>query len=111
MGAFAFAYGFRAFVAPAVAEHLVSGGASGLTQVIVRIIERIAGGLTPEMFNTLDSIIFFLVNVPLFFLAWFKIGKRFTVTTFVNVLCVSIFIKILPNDMMIQLLELYLLAY
>ena len=51
------------------------------------------------MFNTLDSIIFFLVNVPLFFLAWFKIGKRFTVTTFVNVLCVSIFIKILPNEM------------
>ena len=42
ISAFAFAYGFRAFVAPAVAEHLVSGGASGLTQVIVRIIERIA---------------------------------------------------------------------
>lgn len=93
-----FAYGFRAFLAPSGAEHMVSGGASGITQVIIKAYERLAGEVSPEMFTTLDSIIYFVINIPLFILSWFKIGRRFTVTTFVNVLCVSLFIKILPNE-------------
>lgn len=97
LSAFAFAYGFRAFVAPADTAHLISGGASGLTQVIIKIIERFSGNINDDTFKTLDSVIYFMINVPLFFLAWFKIGKRFTVTTFVNVLCVSLLIKVLPD--------------
>lgn len=96
LSAFFFAYGFRAFISPTgVPNHLVSGGASGISQVLVKII-MIFETNAPE--KTLQSIVYFVLNVPLFILSWFKIGKRFTILTFINVLCVSLFIEILPNN-------------
>lgn len=35
---FLFAYGFRSFIAPTGAEHMVSGGASGISQVLIQIL-------------------------------------------------------------------------
>lgn len=96
LSAFCFAYGFRAFISPlATSEHLISGGASGIAQVLVKIILIFFHSGAEK---TLTSIIYFSLNIPLFILAWFKIGKRFTILTFINVLCVSLFIEILPES-------------
>jgi uncharacterized membrane-anchored protein YitT (DUF2179 family) len=52
------------------------------------------------------SVLYFVINIPLFFLAWKGIGKRFTIFTLINVLEVSLFIKLLTIDNMIWIQEL-----
>ncbi len=103
LSAFVFAYGFRSFIAPnrEGVAHLISGGVGGISQVIVQIIEVICihvSGKTPDQ-KLITSILYFAVNIPIFVLAWFKIGKRFTILTFINVLMVSIFNEVLPESM------------
>lgn len=101
ISAFVFAYGFRAFtarVSDPVSMHLISGGASGLSQVVVRIFSLFRSENNPELDKTLQSILYFIINVPIILFAWFKIGKKFTFYTLVNVAFVSIFIDIIPED-------------
>lgn len=96
--AFIFAFGFRAFIATTGTGHsLVSGGVSGLSQTVVKIIEllNINGSLDT---NTLQSIFFFLLNIPVLILGWFGVGKRFTILSLINVACVSLFMQIIPGS-------------
>jgi len=103
ISAFTFAYGYRAFIAPEpitvdgsiVNPSLISGGASGTAQIFLRIFQIF--GYTGNEY-TMTSICFFLINVPLFYVAWKKIGKRFTILTFVDVVLCSIFISYLPYE-------------
>ena len=60
---FLFAYGFRSFIAPTGAEHMVSGGASGISQVLIQILLFPFPNLDSTM---LQSIFYFLINAPLF---------------------------------------------
>lgn len=57
---------------------LLAGGTAG--------IALLSANLLPMGFGTL----FFLVNVPFYFLAWTQVGKRFTVNTFISVTTVSV---------------------
>ncbi len=99
VSAFLFAYGFRAFIAPGGDyPHLVSGGASGLSQVMVKIAELCNIKMNDEQRNMFQSLFYFGINVPLFILAYFKIGKRFAILTFLNVISVSLFISWIPVD-------------
>ncbi|MFZ4355597.1 YitT family protein, partial [Enterococcus gallinarum] len=41
-------------------------------------------------------------NVPLFFIAWKKIGKKFTIFTFITVTLTSLFMHIVPQTVMTQ---------
>lgn len=115
--AFLFAFGFNCFMDLAnVAslpkfdpsqnsvsfQKIVSGGASGFSQVIVLIIELIyeafngvgsSNGVIPE--SLLNSILYFVINVPLLFLAWFGIGRRFAIFTLINVIETSLFINLM----------------
>lgn len=92
---FLFAYGFRSFIAPTGAEHMVSGGASGISQVLIQILLFPFPNLDSTM---LQSIFYFLINAPLFILSWCRIGKKFTIFTFINVLLVSVFINLIPES-------------
>jgi len=102
ISAFTFAYGYRAFISPeSIYESgvitnpsLISGGASGTAQIFLRIFQ-ICGYTGNEY--TLTSIFFFVINIPLFYVAWRKIGKRFTILTFVDVVLCSIFISYIPS--------------
>lgn len=59
-------------------QGLLTGGAAG--------IALLGSHMTSLNFGTL----FFLVNLPFYFLAWTQIGKRFTFNTFISVSLVSL---------------------
>lgn len=42
------------------------------------------------------GVVFFLVNLPFYLLAWFRMGPRFTVKTFIAVAMVSTFVEVFP---------------
>lgn len=96
ISAFALAYGYRTFTAPEGAPSLISGGASGFSQVLVTIINLCGFNSVPA--KDLQSILYFVVNIPLFILAWFKIGKKFTIISLINVGLTSILISYIPNS-------------
>lgn len=97
VSAFCFAYGFISFISPGGDyQSLISGGASGMSQVLVSIV-KIFFHVEMEA-NYLQSIFYILINIPLFFLAFYKIGKRFAILSLVNVALVSLFIAVIPQD-------------
>ncbi len=77
---------------------MVSGGASGFSQVVTRILSFTgmfkAGSGIEE--NTIISILYIAINIPFLILAWTKIGKKFTIYTLLNIGFSSMFLKIIP---------------
>ena len=106
ISAFSYALAFRLFIHPSIATMnsvsgrqvlFVGGGVSGLSQNFVKLIYDILGfKLVAE--NVLQSILYFLLNIPVFILGWLKIGKRFTIFSIINVFLASIFISLIPQS-------------
>ncbi len=119
LSALIFAYGFRAFMSPSIncVQHwqegattvnaLISGGASGMSQAIIKFIEMFPGVHLLEMETTLVSILYFVINVPLFLLAWFKISKQFAVFTLINVAFFSLFNQVIPDEWIYKVVNIY----
>ncbi len=90
-----FAFGFCAFITPASGTnslHIATGGVSGVSQTIA-LIMRLCGA--PEAItgnNTIQSVAYFVINIPILIFAFFKIGKRFSIYTALNVGLSSLFI-------------------
>lgn len=74
-GSFLYAVGFNVFVVP---FGLFSGGAVGAAQLICIPVAR-AFRLNAEQFI---SIVYILLNIPLFWIAWHDIGKPFYIKQF-----------------------------
>jgi uncharacterized membrane-anchored protein YitT (DUF2179 family) len=101
--AFIFAIGFKTFMTPnntgatgSAAMKLVSGGMSGISQNITLILQIIF----PQWQINEDlsyGILYFVLNIPIFLLAWFGIGKRFAIFTLINVIEVSLFSNLFGN--------------
>lgn len=75
-----------------------ASGVTGAAQLLATIVRKwfdfatpIAGLRTTDLLNT--GTLLFLLNVPLFVLAWRKIGHRFTIFTFLAVIFSSISIR------------------
>lgn len=115
IAAFALAYSYRALVAPSaniiepVIENgelvdsninhynLIGGGVTGFGQVIILILDKL--GIDYIISHaTMQSIIYFAVNIPLFILAFFCIGKKFAIFSVINVLLTSVFISVIPES-------------
>lgn len=121
LSAFIFAYGFRAFIAPSLgcarvwtgnenltaSNVLISGGASGIAQTIIRFIEMFPHVNLAAYETTIISILYFVINVPLFLLAWFKISKQFSLFTLINVIFVSVFNQVIPDSWIYNVLNIY----
>jgi uncharacterized membrane-anchored protein YitT (DUF2179 family) len=69
---------------------LLTGGTAGLAFLIYY-----ASGLS-------FGLIFFLINLPFYFLAWKRMGARFTIKTFCSVLLVSVMTELHPKMMMLS---------
>lgn len=80
--------------------NLATGGFSGFTQSIALLLVTFSsGGLSLSM---LQSILYFAINIPALIFAYFKIGKKFAITSTVNVGLSSLFISLFSSMGFIQ---------
>ena len=96
-----FAFGFSTFITPyhPASMKLATGGFSGFTQGVVMLINYLGSTMPPSL---LQSILYFAINVPALIFAFFKIGKKFAITTTVNVGLSSVFISVFSNWSLVQ---------
>lgn len=86
-----FSFGFSAFITGYDGvPNLVTGGLSGFSQNLVLILELC--GLKNLPFSTMQSIVYFVINIPIIIFAFVKISTRFAVCSAINVGLSSLFI-------------------
>ena len=92
-----FAFGFSCFTTPADPDGftLATGGVSGISQIISLTIEMIIGRHIAN--NLVQSIGYTVLNIPILLFSFFKISKRFTIFTLVNVILSSVFISVFSS--------------
>lgn len=74
--------------------NIYSSGITGLAQILTTLSKSVIGFEIPV------STTLYLLNIPLFFLAWFKLGKKFTIFTFITVTLTSLSIHLLPQTIL-----------
>lgn len=74
--------------------NIYSSGITGLAQILTTLSKSVIGFEIPV------STTLYLLNIPLFFLAWFKLGKKFTIFTFITVSLTSLSIHLLPQTIL-----------
>ena len=96
-----FAFGFSTFISTyrEGGLSLATGGFSGFTQSIALLIVHANEHLS---LSTIQSILYFVFNIPAILFAFFKIGRRFAITTTVNVGLSSLFISLFSNMSLVQ---------
>ncbi|ENH96161.1 hypothetical protein J416_12147 [Gracilibacillus halophilus YIM-C55.5] len=74
-----------------ISANVYASGFTGAAQILTTVfndylgIERVSTG-----------IILFIINIPVAILGWFKVGKGFTIYSFLSVFFVSAFLEIIP---------------
>lgn len=91
-GAFLYALGINLFVVPA---NLYTGGVMGICQVIRTVLVENFG----MNFGTMDiaGIIYYLINIPIFILAYTRMGRKFFAKTVITVTAISAFSALIPT--------------
>lgn len=86
-GALLNAIAMNFFLIPA---NVYASGFAGVAQLVSSIFES----FTP--FTVSTGVLLFLLNVPVTILGWVKIGKSFTIYSFLSVILMSAFMEIIP---------------
>lgn len=73
-----------------------SSGATGLAQIVSSLAQRFFGLTFPI------SLGFYMINLPLLIAAWYKIGHKFTVFTFITVSLSAVFIQFVPHLSLVE---------
>ncbi|MCL7748171.1 MULTISPECIES: YitT family protein [Halalkalibacter] len=81
VGALFLAAGLNFFLIPA---NVFASGFTGVAQLLATVIPLSTG------------IMLFILNIPVAILGWLKIGKSFTIYSFVNVVLTTFFLEVLP---------------
>lgn len=91
-GVFLYAAAFRVILVPL---NLYSGGFTGISQVIMTLLEKIFHITFP---STIDftGIFLWCLNIPLFFLAWKTVSRTFFLKTICTVFLQSFFMAVIP---------------
>lgn len=92
LGIVIFAVSYSLFLRPL---NLYSGGFTGLAQMITLFINFITKGAFRHI--DLTGVIFWMINMPLFFLAYRSIGKTFFYMSIICVTVQSILLMIIPS--------------
>ena len=92
-----YAFGFCAFITPADSSGLtvVTGGVGGISQNIILIMKMC--GVQNDVY-TLQSILYFALNIPVIIFGFFFVGKKFTIMTAINVGLSSVFITLFDKS-------------
>ncbi|GIN89932.1 YitT family protein [Siminovitchia terrae] len=86
-GAILVAVAMNYFLIPA---NVYASGFAGASQLLSKVISQ----FTP--LNVSTGFLLFLFNIPVAVLGWFKVGKTFTVYSFISVAVTSLFLEIIP---------------
>ncbi len=86
-GVFLYTLGINLFIAPA---NLFPIGTMGLVYEITFILDKTIGVVIPA------DIGYFVLNIPILILGYFKVGKKFTVKTLIVVAFTSVFMSAIP---------------
>ncbi len=91
IGAFIFSVSVNLFIAPL---DLYNGGVLGIAQIIRTLLSKTVGASALGAVD-IAGIINFLINVPLFILAFKTISKEFFAKTLVSVFCQAVFMAVI----------------
>lgn len=103
IGSVMFAYAINVFIVP---NNLYTGGVLGIAQLIRSIIIDV---LKFNITYDFSGILYYIINVPLFFIAYKYISKTFVVRTIFAVTLQSFLLSVIPtepllNDMIVNIL-------
>ena len=92
VGAFLYAAGINLFVVP---TGLYTGGVMGICQVIRTVLSRFFG----LQFDTFDiaGVIYYAVNLPIFIVAFRRMGRKFFTKTVITVTAMTVFLSLIPT--------------
>ncbi|MFH7818323.1 YitT family protein [Neobacillus thermocopriae] len=98
LGAFLSALGMNIFLIPA---NVYSSGFTGIAQLLSKVLTD----YTP--FHLSVGILLLLLNIPVAILGWIKVGKSFTIYSFLSVALSSFFLELIPiihvsNDILLN---------
>ena len=91
LGVAAFALSYSLFLRPL---NLYSGGFTGIAQMVDALLHFLTGSLLAN--TDLTGAVFWLINLPLFYLAYISIGKRFLYTSLICVTVQSLLLIFIP---------------
>lgn len=96
-GAVVYAVGINLFVVPA---GLYAGGIMGISQVIRTLLTE----YLHLNFGTLDiaGLIYYVINIPIFIIAFTRLGKNFFVKTLITVTAMSAFLSAIPPTKIVE---------
>ena len=103
IGSIIFAYAINVFIVP---NNLYTGGVLGIAQLIRSIIIDV---LKFNITYDFSGILYYIINVPLFFIAYKYISKQFFIRTVFAVSLQSLLLSVIPtepllNDMIVNIL-------
>lgn len=91
LGSFMFAFGLNVFIIPL---SLYNGGFMGISQLIRTLLVKI---LPFSLGHTdIAGLIYFLINVPLIYMAWRKMGRTFFTRSIITIVIQTAALTILP---------------
>lgn len=95
-GSFLFCFAINLFVVP---NHLYTGGILGLSQLIRSIVIDV---FKIDSSFDFSGIIYYLINIPLFFVAYKSLGKTFFFRTLFAVSIQAIMLSVLPEKLLVD---------
>lgn len=87
-GSAIFAVGLKAVAMP---YGLITGGVSGLGLLLYYVTDLLSPGVW-----------YFLLNVPIMLLGWFLVSRRFVLYTLFGMLCLSLFMELVPWSVQLE---------
>ena len=96
IGSLLFCVAINFFVVP---NNLYTGGVLGLSQLIRSIVNDIFKIKTSFDYS---SVIYYLINIPLFIIAYKNLGKRFFFRTLFSVSLQAILLSVIPNKLIVH---------
>lgn len=96
-GAFLYAAGINLFVVPA---GLYTGGLMGICQVIRTVLAEVFN-LNFQNFD-IAGIIYYIINVPIFIIAFTRMGRKFFGKTLITVTAITVFMSVIPPAVIVE---------